>query len=219
MHNYRIERNPSRRNVTPSCTLSWNGEERTLPPPLFVAFNKPVGYATTMPGNPLEPSVYEVFGHPNKNLRPVGRLDKDTSGLLLFTTHGRWALRMASPESNSPKLYRCWLASPSTEEDLQCFLAGRAQFKDTKNPAGFSVAKAALVASPVDGNMSCIDLCITEGKYHQVRLMWRGRGNHVEKLHRLSFGAIDIGNLAEGEFRELTNIEIAKIRLKMEIDS
>jgi 16S rRNA pseudouridine516 synthase len=215
-HNAKVARNPGKRNVTPSCVLSWKGEERRLPPPLFVAFNKPVGYAATMPGNG-EPSVYDVFPHPNKNLRTIGRLDKDTSGLLLFTTHGRWGLELMSPESNSPKLYRCWLRDPATDDDLRCFLDGTAEFKDTKRAHGISIAKPALLAAPVSaGDMACIDLCISEGKYHQVRLMWRARGNHVERLHRLSFGTVELGDLGPGECRELTDTEVAQIRLKME---
>ena len=123
------------------------------------------------------------------------------------------------PESDSPKTYRCWLQRPCTDEDLSCFLSGSALFQNKKSVGGFSVARKAVKAELVDGDVQCVDLTITEGKFHQVRLMWRARDNLVVRLHRLSFSDVQLGDLAVGEYRELNADEVNVLWQKLKSTS
>jgi len=209
-----VERHPGKRHVASTDRIVWKGVVRTLPAPLWVALNKPAGYTTTTvegAANDEGQSVYEVLTHPNKNLRAVGRLDKATEGLLLFTTQGRWAwqLRLGAGAAAVGKRYRCWLKHPASSANLTTLLDGGLQFRDKKVEGGFATAKPALAAAFVEGDASCVDVTIAEGRNRQVRRMWNVLDdNHVLRLLRLDFGPVALGALAVGTFRELTPTEV-----------
>ena len=101
----------------------------------------------------------------------LGRLDKATEGLLLFTTQGRWAwqLRLGAGADTLGKRYRCYLERPASAANIATLLAGGLRFRDKKVEGGFATAKPALAAAFVDGSPVCVDLTIAEGRNRQVR--------------------------------------------------
>ncbi|RDU36151.1 16S rRNA pseudouridine(516) synthase [Neobacillus piezotolerans] len=142
----------------------------------------------------LEDQVYEPF--------PVGRLDKDTEGLLLITNDGQLAHRLLSPKKHVPKTYFAVIEGEVTEEDAAAFRKG-VTLDDgyhTK-PGELKILKSGL--------MSDIELTITEGKFHQVKRMFQAVGKRVVYLKRLTMGPLKLDETLElGEYRELTDEEI-----------
>jgi pseudouridine synthase len=148
-------------------------------------------------------NVYDLLRQclPNsQHLRAIGRLDKNTEGLLLFTTRGGWIRALSSPTPpHCPKRYRCTLQHAATTHDLIMWTRGRLQFRDRKCTNGLATAQAALEAVFVDldDNNEChahcvVDVTIVEGRYRQVRRCWEALGNRVLRLQRLSMGPIEL---------------------------
>ncbi|QSX33045.1 16S rRNA pseudouridine(516) synthase RsuA [Shewanella avicenniae] len=150
------------------------------------------------------PSVLNLIDEPLVDrLHFAGRLDADTTGLLLITDDGQWSHRVTSPKRECGKRYRAWLAEPLVEDAEQRFLDGVALNgeKELTRPATLVRISDAEVL-----------LTITEGKYHQVKRMFAAVGNKVTELHREAIGAIELDeSLAPGEWRYLTEAEIASI--------
>ena len=135
---------------------------------------------------------------------PIGRLDKDTSGLLLITNNGEFAHRVISPKSNIEKLYFAKVDGIPTAEDAEEFEKGLILSDGTKClPAKLEIT----------GENKCF-VTVKEGKYHQVRRMLASRGKHVEQLRRLRIGSLSLdSSLKTGDFRELAQNEIDSIFL------
>ena len=135
-------------------------------------------------------------------LFPVGRLDKDTTGLLLLTTNGPLAHELLAPKKHVEKEYQALIEGVVTEKEI-------AQFKGGLTLDGGEITQPAqLMVDRVDGNQSWIRLIIHEGKFHQVKRMFQAVGMKVLRLHRLRMGSLVLGNLAEGQYRPLTDKEI-----------
>lgn len=134
----------------------------------------------------------------------VGRLDKETSGLLLLTDDGALLHRVISPKARIAKTYRATLARPMDGSEVAIFAAGTLMLASEDTP----LAPATLVTvTPAEALLT-----ITEGRYHQVRRMFAAVGNHVRALHRESLGGLTLpDDLAPGTWRLLTDAEIAAI--------
>ena len=144
----------------------------------------------------LLPPVYTSLG-----CMPVGRLDKDTTGLLLLTTDGALAHRLISPARHVDKVYRSQVSGALSAEDAEAFAAGMVLSDFTALPAKLEILTpdTALVT-------------VQEGKYHQVKRMFAARGKPVIALHRLSFGPLILDPaLSPGRYRELTQEETAAL--------
>ena len=133
-----------------------------------------------------------------ETLHPVGRLDKDTEGLLLFTNDGDLLHRLISPKKEVPKVYYARHEGTAGAEDVEAFRAGLTLWD------GMVCLPAKL--EPLGAGESRITVC--EGKYHQVRRMMASRGMTVTYLERQREGALGLGDLPRGQFRELTEAEI-----------
>lgn len=137
------------------------------------------------------------------NLHIAGRLDRDTTGLLLLTTDGQWSHRLTSPKTQCPKTYRVELAEPLTEGAQASLREGVLLHGESQPTQPASVEQV---------TTTCIRLTISEGRYHQVKRMLAAVGNHVEALHRERVGKIVLDKtLAPGEWRELSNEEAGSI--------
>ncbi|MEC1071212.1 pseudouridine synthase [Priestia megaterium] len=146
----------------------------------------------------LDDAVYDPF--------PVGRLDKDTEGLLLLTNDGQLAHQLLSPKKHVPKTYFAKINAPVTEEDAEVFRQG------VTLDDGY-VTKSAELKILTSGVESEIELTIVEGKFHQVKRMFEARGKKVTYLKRLSMGALLLDeSLDLGEYRELTEEELALLQ-------
>ena len=137
---------------------------------------------------------------------PVGRLDKDTEGLLLITNDGQLAHNLLSPKKHVPKVYYARIEGEVTEADGEAFAKG------VILDDGYETKPASLkiIAS---GEQSEIELTIQEGKFHQVKRMFEAVGKKVVYLKRLSMGSLQLDdNLALGEYRELTTQELTQLK-------
>lgn len=161
--------------------------------------NKPDGYITATEDGDA-PTVMELLPEDMKHLdlKPVGRLDKATEGLLLFTNDGDLLHRLISPKKEVPKVYYARHEGQAAREDMEAFAAGLTLRDGT-------VCRPA-VLEPLGAGESLITVC--EGKYHQVRRMMASRGMTVVYLERRREGALSLGDLPRGEFRELNGEEI-----------
>jgi 16S rRNA pseudouridine516 synthase len=178
-----------------------------LDPPLglLVMLNKPAGY--TCSRKDVGRLVYDLlpprFALRNPVLSTVGRLDRETSGLLLFTDDGPLLHRIISPKSSVAKVYEATLAEDLRGDEVATFAAGTLMLEGEKEPlepAGMEVL----------GPRSA-RLTLTEGRYHQVRRMFAAVGNHVETLSRVAVGGLTLGDVAPGEWKALSAEETLRI--------
>ncbi|WP_417586300.1 16S rRNA pseudouridine(516) synthase [Pararhodobacter oceanensis] len=173
---------------------------------LVVLMHKPLG--TTCSHNEAGPLVYDLLPARWRRRKPVissiGRLDKDTSGLLLLTDDGPLLHRITSPKRHIRKTYRATLARPLDGSEGALFASGDLLLKGEEKP----LAPAELeVISPMEARLT-----VVEGRYHQVRRMFAAAGNHVEALHRDALGGLTLPeDLAPGEWRLLDEGEIASV--------
>ncbi len=167
---------------------------------LYFIMNKPSGVISATEGLD-ERTVIDLLPaqYQNKGLFPVGRLDKDTTGLLLITNDGRFAHNTLSPKKHVAKVYRAKVDGCLTEADVSAFAAGISLADFACMPA-----KLTILAE----NEALIE--ITEGKFHQVKRMFEAVGKRVTKLERVAFGPLSLPTeLRAGEFRALTPAELA----------
>ena len=170
----------------------------------YVMLNNPEGYVSATEDSKL-PVVTELLdGELRKmELFPVGRLDRDTTGLMILTNNGPLAHRVLSPRHHVPKVYRFTAAEPMADGVEEKFLDG------VTLADGYE-CKSAIIELDSDRMGGYITL--TEGKYHQIKRMVASTHNRVVTLERISFGEIDLDTtLARGEYRLLTNEEIATL--------
>lgn len=172
----------------------------------YYMLNKPQGVVSAT-RDKQEKTVVELIREPKRrDLFPVGRLDKDTEGLLLLTNDGKLANELLAPGKHVPKTYYARIDAVVTPELAEVFETGVDIGDETKTaPAKLRIIKS--------GAVSEIELCITEGRYHQVKRMFEAVGMHVIFLKRLSMGPLQLDDsLACGEYRKLTKAEITLLK-------
>ena len=197
-----VERDNSRKIDPQKQTVCLDGEVLGGYRTLVVMLNKPAGFVTATE-DAKERTVMELLPAQYKNLdlKPIGRLDKATEGLLLFTNDGDLLHRLISPKKEVPKVYYARHEGTAGAEDVKAF-AGGIELRD-----GTKCLPAKL--EPLGVGESLITVC--EGKYHQVRRMMASREMHVEYLQRRQEGNLTLGELALGQCRELTPEELAEL--------
>ncbi|MCC5450551.1 16S rRNA pseudouridine(516) synthase RsuA [Rheinheimera sp. UJ51] len=166
----------------------------------YFMLHKPAGYICAN-DDPEHPTVFTLLDEPLvERLHSVGRLDLDTTGLLLLTDDGQWSHRLTAPKHHVPKTYRVWTADPIPTEAIAQFAEGimLRNEKDATKPAELVIVAECEAL-----------LTIHEGRYHQVKRMFAALGNKVEQLHREQIGGLALpDDLAEGEYRLLTEMEL-----------
>ena len=185
--------------------LRVDGEPLDPPQGLLLMLHKPVGYtcSTKDPGRIVYDLLPPRYRLRSPLLSSVGRLDRDTSGLLLFTDDGVLLHRIVSPKSKLSKVYETTLAADLRGDEAQTFASGTLMLESEQTP----LLPAELVAS----DARHARLTLHEGRYHQVRRMFAALGNHVEALHRSRIGGLGLGNLPSGEWRMLDEAERAEL--------
>ena len=187
------------RKIDPGQVVYLDGERLTATGVVVVMLNKPAGYVTATVDE-KEPTVMELLPPDIRKLdvKPVGRLDKQTEGLLLFTNDGELLHRLISPKKEIPKVYYARHPGIATQEDVRAFAEGLTLGDGTLClPAKLEI---------LGEGESLVTVC--EGKYHQVRRMMASRGLPVEYLERRQEGSLLLGDLPRGHVRILTNEEI-----------
>lgn len=179
-------------------TVGIDGEPLDHPDGILVLLNKPTGLVCSHDERE-GPLIYDLFPDRWRRRNPVitsvGRLDKDTSGLLLITDQSQLVHRLTSPKHKVPKVYRATVDRDLDPALIEVFASGTLQLEDDKVP----LAPATLaIREP-----RVAEITLIEGKYHQVRRMFASQGWHVETLHRERFGDLTLGDLKPSEWHEL----------------
>ena len=173
------------------------------PPRILVMMNKPLGTVCSHDDGEGE-LVYDLLPERwmqrNPTVTTVGRLDKDTSGLLLITDDGPLVHRLTSPKKHVPKVYLATLAVALRGHEADLFASGTMTLHDDPKPL--------LPATLEIIDPKTVRLTILEGRYHQVRRMFGAAANRVMTLHRERFGSLELGELKPGEWRTLTDAEL-----------
>jgi 16S rRNA pseudouridine516 synthase len=170
--------------------------------PFTLMLHKPVGY--TCSTKDAGAVIYELL--PNRFrlrsplLASVGRLDRDTTGLLLMTDDGPLLHRIVSPRSKLEKVYEVTLARDLRGDEAKVFASGKLKLESEKSP--LAPAKLEVLGARQ------ARLTLTEGRYHQARRMFAAVGNHVETLHRSRVGGLTLGDLPEGKWRQLSEEDL-----------
>lgn len=196
------EKDGSRKLDPAVCRICLDGEAFCALGRVVVMLNKPAGYITATE-DPIDPTVMELLPQEMKHwgLKPVGRLDKATEGLLLFTNDGELLHNLIHPKKQVEKVYYARHEGTATQEDITAFRAGLT-LKDG------TVCLPAKLCKLGDGE-SLITVC--EGKYHQVRRMMAAQNMPVTYLERRQEGPLALGDLPRGAVRKLTEEEIASL--------
>lgn len=196
---------PRRHRVTVDGAPVGDETERVV-----LAFHKPVGVVTTRSEPGGRTTVYDVLGDVGRWVFPVGRLDRDTSGLLILTNDHRLGQRLTDPEHHVPKTYHARVAGVPEDAALRVLREGVALGDGTLTRP----ASVRMLGSP-RGNESTgstwLEIVLTEGKNRQVRRMCAAVGHGVLELARVAIGSLSLGDLAVGASRVLTPAEIARL--------
>ena len=185
--------------------LRVDGEPLDPPPGLLLMLHKPVGYtcSTKDPGRIVHDLLPPRYRLRSPLLSSVGRLDRETSGLLLFTDDGALLHRITSPRSKLSKVYEAALASDLRGDEKDVFASGTLMLESEQTPL-------------LPAELDVVDarharLTLHEGRYHQVRRMFAAVGNHVHALHRSRIGGLALDGLPEGRWRMLDDGDRARL--------
>jgi len=198
----RTEKDSSKKIDPATQVICLDGESLGGKRRMVVMLNKPAGFVTATEDR-TEKTVMELLPDSMKHLdlKPVGRLDKATEGLLLFTNDGDLLHRLISPKKEVPKIYYARHEGTASSEDVEAFASGLT-LRD-----GTVCLPAKL--EPLGAGESLVTVC--EGKYHQVRRMMASRNMTVLYLERRQEGSLTLGDLPRGQVRELTEEEICAL--------
>lgn len=204
--NGKVINNPGVQVDSESDDIRFNGEKIVYREFVYIMLNKPDGYISAT-YDKYDPIVLDLIDQSYLVFEPfpVGRLDKDTEGLLVITNDGQLAHRVLSPKKHVPKTYYAKIQGKVTEEDILAFEKG------VILDDGYETMPSQLKILKSD-DMSEIELTIHEGKFHQVKRMFESVGKKVVYLKRLSMGKLKLDeSLKLGEYRELTEEEVKLI--------
>ena len=205
--NGRIIRDPALSFETETDALSLRGKTLDGRVVRHVMMYKPAGVLTAA-RDPKQPTVMDLLPPVYRSIgcMPVGRLDKDTTGILIFTCDGEMNHRLLSPGRHVDKVYRALVRGTPGPEAVAAFAGGMDLGDFTAQPARLTILSAG-------AEVSLAEAAVSEGKFHQVKRMFAAAGHEVLELHRRSFGPLELDPLLqEGGWRELTSAELAALR-------
>lgn len=172
---------------------------------VYIALNKPAGYVTTSKDQFGRPAVVDLVKELKIRVFPVGRLDYDTSGLLLLTNDGDITYKITHPKHETKKIYRAELKGVPDETHIEQFENGILIEDSITAPAKLKIIKSF-------GNRTIVDITIHEGKNRQIRKMCETIGFPVISLKRIEVGSIKLGDLPDGKWRFLTKDEVKSLK-------
>lgn len=189
-----------------------NGKKISLETKRYLMLNKPQGVISATKDS-SQPTVIDLISSKDKikDLAPVGRLDKDTTGLLLLTNDGKLAHELLAPKKHVIKTYHALVSGIVDDSLIEHFKNG-ITLKDGTN---FKPAKLKILSINKENNTSKVSISISEGKYHQIKRMFKANQMTVLTLHRLSMGSLFLDNsLQPGAYRRLSSQEINILKNK-----
>jgi len=172
---------------------------------VYIVLNKPKGYLTTMKDPHGRKAVSELVADVPQRVFPVGRLDKDTEGLLFLTNDGELAYRLTHPRFKVTKTYRATVAGVVVDQTLDILRAG-VELSDGRT------ALAEVKAVSREGETTCLEIRIREGKKRQVRRMCSAVGHEVLELKRVAMAGVVLKDVAPGTWRYLTLVELSQLQ-------
>jgi pseudouridine synthase len=176
---------------------------------VVIALHKPAGLVTTRVDPGGRPTVYDALGGVGRWVFPVGRLDRDSSGLLILTNDHRLGERLTAPEHHVPKTYHARVRGVPDAEALRALREGLVLEDGTTRTRP---ARVRVIGSPRDAAASTwLEITLSEGRNRQVRRMGAAVGHEVVELVRVRIGGLGLGGLAPGEWRELGPEEVAAL--------
>jgi 23S rRNA pseudouridine2605 synthase len=202
--NGRITRNPDQWIDMKRDRVLFDGKPLVARERIYLLLYKPPGYLTTYKDPEGRPTVYDLTADAGTFLSPVGRLDLDTSGLLLMTNDNQFAERVTNPNSHVPKTYLVKASAVLTDTQLQ-------QLRDGIELADGPTRPALVTRLRDSGKYTHFEITLTEGRNRQVRRMVEALEAKVLKLVRVRIGHIAIGRLPIGKWRLLTAAEVASL--------
>lgn len=188
-------------------TITLDGKPVGAAEKVYILLNKPPGYTSTRSDPHAERTVLELVQGSGAFLYPVGRLDVDTSGLLILTNDGEFTKLMSHPSHEVEKVYVAVVRGRITATDLRQLERGIELEDGVTAPA-----RARLVSASRDTNTSTVEVAIHEGRKRQVRRMFAAIEHRVEKLTRIRLGNLDLKGLKEGDSRRLTKKEVSELK-------
>lgn len=203
--NGRITRNPDQWVDMKRDRVFVDGKPLVARERVYLLLYKPTGYLTTYKDPEGRPTVYDLIGEVGTFVSPVGRLDLDTSGLLLMTNDNQFAERVTNPNSHVPKTYLVKASVLLTDTQLQ-------RLRDGIELADGPTRPAEVTRLRDSGKYTHFEITLTEGRNRQVRRMVEALEAKVLKLVRVKIGHIAIGRLPIGKWRLLTAAEVASLR-------
>ena len=203
--NGRVIQNPDRWVDMTRDRVLLDGRPLPSPKKLYLLLYKPVGYLTTRTDPQGRPTVYDLLGDLSQWVFPVGRLDLDTSGLLILSNDTQFGERLTNPRYELPKTYLVKTALRLEEESLERLRRG------VPIGSGPATLPAEVRRLRDSARRTWLEITIKEGRNRQVRRMIEAVGSKVLKLVRVRIGPIEIGSLAIGHYREMTRAEIASL--------
>jgi pseudouridine synthase len=203
--NGQVIREPSWKVNLQQDTITVDGKSVESKQYEYVILNKPQGYVTTMAEHRGEKSVLELLPEEYHYLKPAGRLDKDTEGLLLFTNDGDVAYKLTHPKFNVDKVYYVEISGQMSDVSKRKFEKGVSIEGEMTSPAKIKDMK-------FDDGKTSFNMTIHEGKKRQIRLMCKAVGHEVDYLKRISQGPLSLGNLKTGQWRQLAAEEIKQLK-------
>ena len=188
-------------------TVEFDGKRvEPLTERIYLMLNKPAGYLTTRSDERGRPTVMNLVADLPESIYPVGRLDLETEGLLLFTNDGDFTYRLLHPSHEIQKTYLAWVKGVPNDDAIQQLRQGVTILSGTTAPAKVKRLKVSK-----DGASTQFEVVIHEGKKRQVRLMFKAVGHSVIRLKRVGIGNLQLGNLPQGQYRLLTPREITAL--------
>lgn len=195
-----------RRGIDPETDdVRVDGERVEPESKVYIMLNKPKGYLTTMYDPHGRKTVSELVENVPQRVFPVGRLDKDTEGLLLMTNDGELTYRVTHPKFEIKKTYQAVVSGVVTDESLEKLRTGVQLSDGVTSPAEVRVLSR-------QGNSTSMEICITEGKKRQIRRMCSAVGHEVIELKRVATAGVVLRDVAPGKWRYLTPEEISQLR-------
>ncbi len=204
--NGRISRNPDQRLDMHRDTITLDGQPLSTQPRRYLALNKPRGLVTTTRDEQGRQTVYACLQEADKSLFPVGRLDMASEGLLLFTNDTRWAQQILDPDHHLPKTYHVQVDRILNQDELSRLAAG------VELEPGV-ITRTAEITLLRAGTKNCwLEITLHEGLNRQIRRMLEAIGAEVLRLIRIRIGPVELGSLAKGKTRPLTEAELDRIQ-------
>lgn len=193
-------------DVQPEDTVEINGQVlRPATKKIYIVLNKPKGYITTVSDDQDRPTVMDLITDITERVFPVGRLDYNTTGLLILTNDGELSQKLTHPQHQVTKTYHARVSGVLSNERINKLRTG-------VDIGGFVTSKARVEILKQAEKSTIVEIEISEGKNRQVRKMFTAVGCKVQELERVSMGEIRLGRLLQGHYRKLTAQEVAYLQ-------